>query len=74
MQKEITAAGLTTATFTVWIDGQRVMRKAVINEDGTALTETITVTVDTLNQPVNIAVPAADQTSPLPSGALGSAL
>jgi hypothetical protein len=72
VQKEIAAAGLTTATFTVWIDGQRVIRKAVIVEDGTALTETITFTVDTLNQPVNIAVPAPDQTSPLPSSALSS--
>jgi hypothetical protein len=72
VQKEITAAGLTTATFTVWIDGKRVMRKAVINENGANLTETITVTVDTLNQPVNIAVPAAGQTSPLPDGALSS--
>jgi hypothetical protein len=72
VQKEITATGLTTATFTVWIDGKRVMRKAVINENGANLTETITVTVDTLNQPVNIAVPAAGQTSPLPDGALSS--
>jgi hypothetical protein len=70
VQKEITAAGLTSATFTVWIDAQSVMRKAVIIEHGTLLNETITVTVDTLNQPVNIAVPAADQTSPLPGGAL----
>jgi hypothetical protein len=72
VQKEITAAGLTTGTFTVWIDAQHTMRKAIIKENGTTLTETITITVDTLNQPVNITVPAADQTSPLPSGALGS--
>ncbi len=72
VQKEITAAGLTTATFTVWIDGNHTMRKAVVNEDGTALTETITVTVDTLNQPVNITVPSASQTSPLPTSALSS--
>ena len=70
VQKEITAAGLTTATFTMWIDGQHVMRKAIIKENGTGLTETITFTIDTLNQPVNIHVPTADQTSPLPSGAL----
>jgi hypothetical protein len=70
VQKEITAAGLTTATFTMWIDGQHVMRKAVIKENGTSMTETIAVTIDTLNQPVNIQVPAADQTSPLPSSAL----
>ena len=72
MQQEIAAAGLTSATFTVWVDGQQVMRKAVITENGTVLTEVITVTISTLNQPVNIQVPAADQTTPLPSGALGN--
>src|SRR5580692_56756 len=51
MQKEVAAAGLTTATFTVWVDGQRVMRKAVITEHGTALTEVITVAISSLNQP-----------------------
>ena len=71
MQKQITAAGL-TGTFTAWVDGQRVMRKAVITEDGTAVTEVITVAISTINQPVSIQVPAADQTSALPSGALGS--
>ena len=72
MQKQITAAGLTTATFTVWVDGQRVMRKAVITENGTAVTEVVTVAINTINQPVSIPVPAAGQTTPLPSGALGS--
>jgi len=72
MQKQIAAAGLSTATFTVWVDGQRVMRKAVITEQGTAVTEVVTVAISTINQPVNIQVPAADQTTPLPSSALGS--
>jgi hypothetical protein len=72
MQKQITAAGLTTATFTVWVDGQRVMRKAVITERGTALTEVVTVAISSIDQPVNIQVPAADQTTALPAGALGS--
>ena len=70
VQKEITAAGLTTATFTMWIDANHTMRKAIINENGANLTEKITVTVDTLNQPVNIHVPTASQTTPLPSSAL----
>jgi hypothetical protein len=70
VQKEMSAAGLTTGTFTVWIDGQHTVRKAIIDENGTALTETITVTVGTLNQPVNIAVPTAGQTSQLPASAL----
>jgi hypothetical protein len=72
VQKEIAAAGLSTATFTVWIDAQNTMRKEIINESGAALNETIAVTIDTLNQPVNIAVPAASQTSPLPTSALGN--
>ena len=72
MQQQIAAAGLSTATFTVWVDGQRVMRKAVITERGTAVTEVVTVAISTINQPVNIQVPAADQTTSLPSGALGS--
>jgi hypothetical protein len=70
VQKEMSAAGLTTGTFTVWIDGQHTVRKAIIDENGTAVTETITVTVDTLNQPVNIAIPTAGQTSQLPASAL----
>jgi hypothetical protein len=72
MQKEVAADGLSTATFTVWVDSQSVMRKAVITEHGTALTEVITVAISTLNQPVNIQIPAADQTTLLPRGALGS--
>jgi hypothetical protein len=72
MQKEIAEAGLTSAAFTVWVDGQTVMRKAVITENGTMLSEVVTVTISSLNQPVNIQVPAADQTTPMPSSALGS--
>jgi hypothetical protein len=49
VQKEISAVGLTTATFTVWIDGQHTVRKAIIHENGANLTETIAVT-DTLTR------------------------
>jgi hypothetical protein len=72
MQKQIAAAGLSTATFTVWVDAQSVMRKAVITEKGTDLTEVITVAISTINQPVNIQVPAVGQTTQLPTGGLGS--
>jgi hypothetical protein len=72
VQQQIAAAGLTSASFTVWIDSSHTMRKAVITEDGTAMTQVITITITSLNQPVNVQVPAADQTTPLPSGALGS--
>jgi hypothetical protein len=67
LEQQIKAAGLTTATFTVWVDGQHVARKSVINEDGKTVRETITTTITSVNQPVNIAVPPASQTAPLPA-------
>ncbi len=72
MQKEIAAAGLTTATFTVWVDGQHGDAQGRHHRERHGLTEVVTVTITSVNQPVNIPVPAADQTTPLPSGALGS--
>jgi hypothetical protein len=65
------SAGFTEMTFTVWIDGQHTVRKAVDTETGKDVTETITTTITSINQPVNIAVPTASQTSPLPGGDLG---
>lgn len=70
MEKEIAAGGLSTASFSVWIDGQQVMRKMTVTESGTEVTEVTTVTVASINQPVNIAIPAASQTSPMPAAAL----
>jgi hypothetical protein len=70
LQQAMANAGLTVATFTVWIDGQHTVRKAVVTEVGTDLSETITTTITSINQPVSIAVPTADQTSPVPSGNL----
>jgi hypothetical protein len=68
LQQAITKAGLSTATFTVWIDGQHVTRKAVVHETGKTISETVTTTITGINQPVNIAVPSAAQTAPLPTG------
>jgi hypothetical protein len=72
VQQAIANAGFSTATFTVWIDGQHTVRKAVITEVGTSVTETITTTITSINQPVNIAVPPASETTPLPSSAQGA--
>lgn len=72
VQQMIATAGLSTATFTVWIDGQHTVRKAVLTEAGKDLTETITTTITSINQPVNITPPAAGQTSSLPGGDLSS--
>ncbi len=70
MQKAFKQAGITTATFTVWIDGKNTVRKAIISEHGTSVTETITTTITSINQPVHVTLPAAGQTSALPSGDL----
>jgi hypothetical protein len=68
LRQEIAAAGLTTAKFTVWIDSQNLMRKMTVIEEGKTLTETITMAINSINQPVTIQIPAASQISPLPSG------
>jgi hypothetical protein len=34
------------------------------------MTEVVTTTITSINQPVNIAIPPASQTSPMPSAAL----
>lgn len=70
LQQAMANAGLTEATFTVWIDGQHTVRKAVVTETGKDLTQTITTTITSINQPVNIALPTAAETTPMPSSDL----
>ncbi len=65
VQQAMASAGFSTATFTVWIDGQHITRKAVVIEVGKSVTETITTTITSINQPVNIAVPTSAQTDQL---------
>ena len=72
VKQAMAAAGISTAKFTVWIDGQHLVRKSVVTESGKSVTEVITTTVTSINQPVNIAIPPASQTTPMPSSALGS--
>jgi hypothetical protein len=72
VRQALKAAGISTATFTVWIDGQHLVRKSVVTESGKSVTEVITTTITSINQPVNIAIPPASQTTPMPSSALGS--
>jgi hypothetical protein len=67
LEGAIATDGLTEATFTDWIDAQHIVRKAVVTEVGKSITETITVTTTSINQPVNVSIPSASQTSSLPS-------
>ena len=70
MQKAVASTGIKTASFKVWLDGGNQGRKAVVTEDGTALSETITVTLTSMNQPVTITPPPASQVTALPASAL----
>ena len=66
LQQRIAAAGFTNEKFTVWIDGQHLTRKAIVTVDGTSVSETVTLTITSINQPVNVTAPPTSQTSPLP--------
>ena len=70
LQQAIASAGFTDETYTVWIDSQHSVRKAIITEVGKTVSESVTTTTTSINQPVNIAVPTASQTSQLPGGDL----
>lgn len=70
LSQEISKAGITSAQFTAWVDAQHLVRKTIITENGTSLSETITVTLTSINQPVNITAPPSSDTSSLPTGAL----
>jgi hypothetical protein len=63
--------GITSEKFTIWVDGNNVLRKVAITAAGTDLTESSVMTITSINKPGSISVPPASQTSALPSGALG---
>jgi hypothetical protein len=68
----IQKAGINAVQFRAWIDGQHQLRKLVATEDSSAFTETITMTVTSVNQPVTISAPPASQTMTLPASILGA--
>ena len=72
VKQAMATAGISTAKFTVWIDGQHLVRKSVVTESGKSVTEVITTTVTSIDQPVNITIPPTSQTSSVPFSALSS--
>lgn len=62
LKQQISSLGFTTETFTVWIDGQHLTRKAHIVAVGTSVTETVNLTITSINQPVHITPPPASET------------
>jgi hypothetical protein len=73
LSSSVSASGISSSQFQIWIDGSNQPRKIVINEDGTAVNETTTVNVTSYNQPVTIQLPTAAQTYVIPASQLGSA-
>jgi hypothetical protein len=69
---DIQKAGIKSARFTEWIDAQHHVRKTIVDESGTSLSETITTTVTSINQPVTIAIPTSGQTTVLPASVLNA--
>lgn len=70
-QQLMAAAGITSEKFTIWVDGNNVLRKAATTAAGSAMTESTVMTVTSINQKDSISIPPASQTSTLPSGGLG---
>lgn len=67
----ISAAGISAVHFNIWIDAGHLPRKMVITETGTSLTETVTETITSYNQPVKVQLPTAAETYVIPASQLG---
>ncbi len=73
LSSQIASLGIKTSQFHVWIDGQSQVRKLTVNLTASKLTETVTETITSINQPVTITLPAAGETYTIPASALPSA-
>jgi hypothetical protein len=69
-QQAAAEAGVKTATFTIWLDGQQQVRKLVVTELGSKENLTVTMTVTSINQPVNVQLPSASQVTVIPASVL----
>jgi hypothetical protein len=72
VQQELTKAGMTSASFEIWLDDQHQVRKLVITEHGTTESVVLSELVTSINQPVSVQVPPASQVATMPASALGS--
>jgi hypothetical protein len=67
LSPQITKLGIKNGQFHVWIDGQSQVRKLVLSLSATNLTETVTETITSINQPVTITLPTASETFTIPA-------
>jgi len=71
-QQEDTKEGITSADFTIWVDGQHQVRKLTVTDHGTQATIVVSELVTSINQPVSVQLPAASQVATIPASELGS--
>jgi hypothetical protein len=72
ISKQVTSMGIKTAKFHVWIDGQQQVRKLSVTLTSSKLTEAVTETITSVNQPVSITPPPAAGIYVIPASMLGS--
>jgi len=72
VSQDIAKTGIKSADFTVWLDTQHRVRKLIMKEKGSSITETTTVQVTSIGQPVNTQLPSASQTATVPVSDLKS--
>lgn len=72
VSQAITKAGITSANFTVWLDAQHRVRKLIMKENGDSITETVSMQVTSIDQPVSTQLPSASQAATVPASDLKS--
>jgi hypothetical protein len=65
----IEQAGIGSADFKVWVDAQHQARKIIVTEQGSTISETVTMVTTSVNQPVNVQLPSAGETATVPASA-----
>lgn len=66
IESGLMAEGISTAQFTVWVDGQNQVRKVVETDDGKSYHSKTVIVITSINQPVHITVPPASQVATMP--------
>jgi hypothetical protein len=72
LSSQIASLGIKSGRFHVWIDGQDQVRKIILNLTASKLTETVSETITSVNQPVTITLPGPGETYTIPASALSS--
>jgi hypothetical protein len=72
VEQQASAAGITSASFKVWLDDQQQARKLILVENGSKEDLTVTMLVTSINEPVSIQVPSSADVATIPQSALNS--